>query len=77
MGCSHYVYTYGIFALWFSLNQMFVIECSVSSDTVVERTRPLHVFIDRSSLDKKLKRATGHLSPPSDNWPTWLEIPVV
>ena len=33
------VYTYGIFALWFSLNQMFVIKFPVSFDTdQVERT---------------------------------------
>ena len=44
MDCFHYV-TYGIFALRFSLNQIFVIKFSVSFATVVERTRPSHVFI--------------------------------
>ena len=39
--------THGIFALWFSLNQMFVIKFSVSFDTVqVERTTPSHVIIE-------------------------------
>ena len=38
--------THGIFALWFSLNQMFVIKFSVSFDTVqVERTTPSPVII--------------------------------
>ena len=45
MDCFHYV-TYGIFALWFSPNQMFVIKFSVSFATVVERARPSHVFIE-------------------------------
>ena len=39
--------TYGIFALWFSLNQMFLIKFSVSFDTdQVERTTPSHVTIE-------------------------------
>ena len=46
MDCFHYVYTYGIFALWFSLNQMFAIKFSVAFATVVERTRPSYVFIE-------------------------------
>ena len=45
MDCFHYV-TYGIFALWFSSNQMFFIRFSVSFATVVERARPSHVFIE-------------------------------
>ena len=45
MDCFHYV-AYGIFALWFSLNQMFVIKFSVSFATVVKRTRPSYVFIE-------------------------------
>ena len=45
MDCFHYI-TYGIFALWFSLNQMFVIKFSVAFATVVERTRPSYVFIE-------------------------------
>ena len=73
MDCFHYV-TYGIFALSFSLNQMFVIKFSVWSDTVVQRTRPTHVFKDGSSLDKKLKDSSR--TPFSSNGQhTWLEIP--
>ena len=45
MDCFHYV-IYIIFALWFSLNQMFVIKFLVSFPTVVERTRRSHVFIE-------------------------------
>ena len=45
MDCFHYV-TYGIFTLWFSLNQMFVIKFSVAFATVVEKTRPSYVFIE-------------------------------
>ena len=41
----HYV-TYGIFAHWFSLNQMFVIKFSVSFATAIEKTRPSHVFLN-------------------------------
>ena len=66
MDCFLYV-TYGIFALWFSPNQMFVIKFSVSFATVVERTRPSHVFTEVCARQKNLKRATGHLSPPTDN----------
>ena len=77
MDCFHYV-TYGIFALWFSLNQMFVIKFSVAFATVVERTRPSYVFIEVFARQKNLKRATGQLSPFSDNGRhTWLEIIVV
>ena len=48
--------THGIFALWFSLNQMFVIKFSVSFDTVqAERTTPSHVVIG-ILLDKKTYR---------------------
>ena len=50
-GYFHYV-SYGIFAHWFSLNQMF--KCLVSFATEVSST-------------KDLKRATGHLSPPTNN----------
>ena len=74
MDCFDYV-TYGIFALWFSPNQMFVIKVSVSFATVVERTRPSHVFIEVFARQKNLKRATGHFSPPTDN-NRWLKIPV-
>ena len=45
MDCFHYV-TDGIFALWFSPNQMFFIKFSVSFATAVERARPSHVFIE-------------------------------
>ena len=72
MGCFHYV-TYRIFALWFNLNEIFVIKFTVSFTTVVERTRPSHVFIEVFARQKNLKRATGHPSPPQH---TWLEIPV-
>ena len=60
MGCFHYV-TYRIFALWFNLNEIFVIKFTVSFTTVVERTRPSHVFIEVFARQKNLKRATGHL----------------
>ena len=66
-GFFHYV-TYCIFAHWFSLNQMFVIKFSVSFATEVEKTRLLHVFLNRGLRStKNWKRATGHLSPPTDN----------
>ena len=40
--------TCGIFVLWFSLNQMFVIKFYVSFDTErVERTTPSHVTDNR------------------------------
>ena len=69
------MFTYGIFALWFSLNQMFVIEFLVSFATVVERTRSSYVFIE-SSLDKKLKESSR--TPISSSAQhTSLEIPVV
>ena len=69
MDCFHYV-TYGIFALWFNLNQVFVIKFSVSFVTVVKLTRknkPIAWFHRDLRLTKNLKRATGHLSPPTDN----------
>ena len=47
--------THGIFALWFSLNQMFVIKFSVSFDTVqAERTTPSHVVIGIFAGQKNL-----------------------
>ena len=47
--------THGIFALWFSLNQMFVIKFSGSFDTVqVERTTPSHVVIEIFAGQKNL-----------------------
>ena len=63
------IVTCGIFALWFSLNQMFVIKFSVSFDTErVERTTPSHVTDNRDlRWTKNLKRATGHLSSPAEN----------
>ena len=64
--CFHYV-TYDIFALWFSPNQMFVIKFSVSFATVVERTRPLHVFIEVFARQKKLKESNRTPFPPTDN----------
>ena len=66
-GFFHHV-TYGIFAHWFSLNQMFVTKFSVSFATEVEKTRPPHVFLNRGLRStKNCKRATAHLSPPTDN----------
>ena len=64
MDCFHYV-TYGIFALWFSLNQVFVIKFSVSFATVVE------VF----ARQKTLREQPDTFS--SNGQHTWLEIPVV
>ena len=38
--------TYGIFALWFSLNKMYVIKVSVSFDTdQIEREEPHHCML--------------------------------
>ena len=76
MDCFHYV-TYGIFALWFSLNEMFDIKFSISLSTLVERTRLSHVFIEVYVRQKTLKRATGHLSPPTNGQHKRLDIPVV
>ena len=61
-GYFHYV-SYGIFAHWFSLDQMF--KFSVSFATEVEKNRPLHgQCLNRGPRSTKdLKRATGHLSP--------------
>ena len=59
MDCFHYV-TYGIFALWFSLNQVFVIKFSVSFATVVE------VFARQKTLreqpDTFLLQRTTHVA---------------
>ena len=59
MDCFHYV-TYGIFALWFSLNQVFVIKFSVSFATVVE------VFARQKTLREKpdtfLLQRTAHMA---------------
>ena len=63
MDCFHYV-TYGIFALWFSLNQVFVIKFSVSFATVVE------VFARQKTLREKLDTfllQRSFLSPPTDS----------
>ena len=59
--------TYVIFArLWFSLNQMFVIKFSVSSDTGREN-QTIACFHRGLCSTKNVKRATGHLSPSTDN----------
>ena len=59
MDCFRYV-TYGIFALWFSLNQVFVIKFSVSFTTVVE------VFARQKTLreqpDTFLLQRTTHVA---------------
>ena len=61
----HYV-TYGIFALWLSLNQMFVIKFSVSFDTDQSRKNQAIACCNRGlRLTKHVKRATRHLSPPA------------
>ena len=59
--------TYGIFALWFSLNKMYVIKVSVSFDTdQIELKNHAIACYNRSLRStKNLKRATGHLSPPT------------
>ena len=61
-GFFHYV-TCGIFAHWFSLNQMFVIKFSVSFATEVEKTRPSHVFFLNRGLrsTKELKETDTFL----------------
>ena len=49
-----------------SMNQMF--KFSVSFATEVERNRPSHGCFNRGLCSTKdLKRATGHLSPPTKN----------
>ena len=54
------------FAHWFTLNQMF--KFSVSFATEVEKNRPLHGCFNRGVRYTKVsKRATGHLSPPTNN----------
>ena len=64
-GYFHYV-SYGIFAHWFSLDQMF--KFSVSFATEVEKNRPSHGCFNRSLRSSEdSKRATGHLSPPANN----------
>ena len=64
-GYFHYV-CYGIFAHWFSLDQMF--KFSVSFATEVEKNRPSHGCFNRGLLSTKdSKTATGHLSPPTNN----------
>ena len=61
----HYV-SYGMFAHWFSLNQMF--KFSVSFATEVEKNRPSHGCFNRGLRSTKdSKRATGHFSPPTNN----------
>ena len=71
-GYFHYV-SYGIFAHWFSLDQMF--KFLVSFATEVEKNRPsLGCFHRGLRSTKDSKRATRHLSPPSNNV---REIPVV
>ena len=59
--------SYCIFAHWFSLNQMF--KFSVSFATEVEKNRPSHGQRFNRGLrsTKDLKRATGHLSSPTNN----------
>ena len=58
--------SYGFFAHWFSLNQMF--KFSVSFATEVEKNRPSHGCFNRGLRSTKdSKRATGHLSPPTNN----------
>ena len=64
-GYFHYV-SYGIFAHWFSLDQMF--KFSVSFATKVEKTdHRMDVFNRDLRSTKDSKRATGHLSPPTNN----------
>ena len=59
--------SYGIFAHWFSLNQIF--KFSVSFATEEERNRPSHGCFNRGLCStKELKRATGPLSPPTKEW---------
>ena len=68
-GYFHYV-SYGIFAHWFSLNQMS--KFSVSFATEVERNKPSHRCFNRDLCSAKdLKRATGRLFPPTKNNVTW------
>ena len=64
-GYFHYV-SYGIFAHWFSSNQMF--KFTVSFATEVKKDRPSHGCFNRGlRCTKDSKRATGHPSPPTNN----------
>ena len=64
-GYFHYV-SYGIFAHWFSLDQMF--KFSVLFATEVEKNRPSQgCFNSGLRSTKDSKRATGHLPPPTNN----------
>ena len=64
-GYFHYV-SYGIFACWFSLDQMF--KFSVLFATEVEKNRPSQgCFNSGLRSTKDSKRATGHLPPPTNN----------
>ena len=63
-GYFRYV-SYGIFAYWLSLNQVF--KFAVSFATEVEKSRLLHGCFNRGLRSTKdLKRATGRLSPPTN-----------
>ena len=64
-GYFHYV-SHGIFAHWFSLDQMF--KFSVGFATEVEKNRPSQECFNRDLRSTKdSKRATGHLSLPTNN----------
>ena len=69
--------TYGIFAHWFSLNQMFLIKFSVSFATEVEKTRPSHVFLNRGLRSTRKLKESNRKPFFSNGQRTWLEIPVV
>ena len=61
--------TCGIFALWFSLNKMYVIKFSVSfhTDQIELKNHAIACYNRSLRSTKNVKRATGHLSPPTDN----------
>ena len=85
---GHFRYvSYDIFAYWFSLNQMFKFSVSFAAEVEkknkTKQNRPSHECFKRGLRSTKdLKRATGHLSPLTNNvrdlkslllsWETWM-----
>lgn len=67
--------TYGIFALWFSLNKMYVIKFSVSFDTdQIELKNQTIACYNRSLRSTKKRKESNRTSFSSNGQHTWLEI---
>ena len=70
--------TYGIFALWFSLNKIYVIKFSVSFDTdQIELKNHTIACYNRSLRATKNSKESNGTSFSSNGQHTWLEIPFV